>query len=110
MVSEPYTLLASGSRAVALTVSAPGGDRGTTMRVDFPYPGYEQIEPFDVPDENLMGVYAPATYDRVDERRVLAHGFALATGAPRLRDAVRDANRVLILIDDGTRATPTARI
>jgi nickel-dependent lactate racemase len=80
------------------------------MRVDFPYRGYEQIEPVDVPDDNVMGIYAPAAYDNVDERQVLVDGFSLAIHSPRLRDAVRGARRVLILIDDGTRPTPTARV
>ena len=80
------------------------------MRVDFPYPGYEQIRPVEVPDANLMGVFSPRAFDDVDEERVLRDGFANPIGASRLRDAVKKSDRVLILIDDGTRMTPTARI
>jgi nickel-dependent lactate racemase len=80
------------------------------MKIDFPYPGYEQIAPVDVPDENLMGVFSPRSFEHVDEARVLADGFARPIGAPRLRDAVKAGQSVLILIDDGTRETPTARI
>jgi nickel-dependent lactate racemase len=80
------------------------------MRVDFPYPGYEKIAPVDVPDANLMGVYSPRTEEHVEEEPVLKQGFAHPFGAPRLREAVKKEHRVLILIDDGTRMTPTARI
>ncbi|HSU67734.1 MAG TPA: nickel-dependent lactate racemase [Tepidisphaeraceae bacterium] len=80
------------------------------MRIDFPYPGYEQIAPVDVPHSNLMGVFSPKTFDDVDEAQVLRDGFARPHGAPRLREAVRESDRVLIIIDDGTRNTPTARI
>jgi nickel-dependent lactate racemase len=85
------------------------------MRIDFPYPGYESIAPADVPDDaNLMGVFAPRTFPETNELAVLAKGFERPFGAPRLRDAVRalppGKRRVLILIDDGTRATPVAKI
>jgi lactate racemase len=79
------------------------------MKIDFPYPGYEGIAPVEVPDRNLMGVYSPRTFD-VDEPEILRRGFGSPIGAPRLRDAVRGRKRVLILIDDGTRMTPVARI
>ncbi|HEX6616030.1 MAG TPA: nickel-dependent lactate racemase, partial [Gemmatimonadales bacterium] len=79
------------------------------MKIDFPYPGYEGIAPVDVPDRNLMGVYSPRIWD-VDEEEVLRRGFGSPIGAPRLRDAVRGSRRVLILVDDGTRMTPVARI
>jgi lactate racemase len=79
------------------------------MKIDFPYPGYERIAPVEVPDRNLAGVYSPRARE-VDEPEILRRGFAAPVGAPRLRDAVRGRKRVLILIDDGTRMTPIARI
>jgi nickel-dependent lactate racemase len=79
------------------------------VRIDFPYPGYEKIAPVEVPDENLMGVFSPKTFD-TDEEAVLRRGFERPIEAPRLRDAVRPGDRVLVLIDDGTRMTPVARI
>jgi nickel-dependent lactate racemase len=79
------------------------------MKIDFPYPGYEGIAPVDVPDPNLRGVYAPRTFE-VDEPEILRRGFASPIGAPRLRDAARGRRRVLVLIDDGTRRTPVARL
>src|SRR5436309_14593419 len=80
------------------------------VTIDFPYPGYQRIAPVEVPDEMLMGVYSPRTYDHVDEQRALREGFDQPIGAQRLRDAVKPTDSVLVLIDDGTRMTPTARI
>jgi len=80
------------------------------MRIDFPYPGYENIAPVGVPDAHLLGVFAPERLRDVDEAAVLRDGFARPIGAPRLREAVRRSDRVLVLIDDATRATPTARV
>lgn len=78
------------------------------MIVDFPYRGYEDIAPTEVPDANLLGVYAPRTLDEVDAHDVVARGIANPIGAARLREAVRRSARVLILVDDVTRGTPVA--
>jgi len=80
------------------------------VRIDFPYPGYERIAPVEVPDARLLGVFSPERLRDLDESAVLREGFARPIAAPRLRDAVGARDRVLILIDDATRATPTARI
>jgi len=80
------------------------------VRIDFPYPGYEAIAPVDVPDENLMGVFTPETVADLDEDRVLHEAFAHPIEAPPLRETAAAGDRVLILIDDATRATPTAKV
>ncbi|HEX8138194.1 MAG TPA: nickel-dependent lactate racemase [Pyrinomonadaceae bacterium] len=80
------------------------------MRIDFPYSGYERIAAVEVPDANLLGVYAPRTVGAVDEEAVLARGFADPYGAPRLREAVTRRDRVLILVEDSTRGTPIPRL
>src|SRR5215207_5067554 len=80
------------------------------MKIDFPYPGYERIAAVEVPEANLSGVYAPRAVGGVDEEAVLARGFAEPHGATRLREAVRRGDRVLILVEDGTRGTPVPRL
>lgn len=80
------------------------------MQIDFPYRGYEQIAPVEVPDANLMGVYKPKSVAEGDEDLVLAKGFAEPFGARRLRDEVKKDDRILILIEDGTRGTPIQRL
>jgi nickel-dependent lactate racemase len=80
------------------------------LKITFSYPGYERIAAVEVPDANLMGIYAPRAVGDVDEETVLARGFAEPHGAPRLREAVKRGDRVLILIEDGTRGTPITRL
>lgn len=46
----------------------------------------------------------------MNEEEILAHAFAEPHGAPRLREAVKPTDRVLILIDDATRGTPVPRL
>jgi nickel-dependent lactate racemase len=99
------------ARRQAIHVQSPDQfTREVIVKVDFPYPGYEKIQPADVPDANLMGIFGPHSPRGVDEKRVLDDGFAHPIGAPRLREVVKSADRVLLLIDDGTRETPTARV
>ena len=80
------------------------------MIIDFPYRGYDDIAPAEIPDANIMGVYAPRVVDVVGEDATLAAGMAEPIGTPRLRDAVRSRDRVLILVDDATRGTPIPRV
>jgi nickel-dependent lactate racemase len=80
------------------------------VKIDFPYPGYERIAPVEVPDANLLGVYAPRSVGQVSEEEVLAEGFAEPYDAPHLREAVKPTDHVLILVDDSTRGTPVPRL
>lgn len=80
------------------------------MKIEFPYPGYEKIAPVEVPDANLMGVFEPRASGVEDDEAILRRGFVEPIGAPHLRDAVKRDDRVLILIEDGTRGTPIPRL
>ena len=80
------------------------------MRIEFLYPGYENIAPVEVPDSNLMGAFQPRSIGEVEEGIILARGFASPVDAPLLRDAARSNDRVLVLIEDGTRGTPIPRL
>lgn len=77
------------------------------MDITFPYAG---IGPVDIPEANLMGVFAPEKPAGGDEAAILRAAFAAPIGAPRMRDAARGAGSVLLLIDDASRGTPTARL
>jgi nickel-dependent lactate racemase len=80
------------------------------MRITFPYPGYENIQAVEVPDRNLVGVFSPKTIADIDENAVLKSGFENPIGAPSLHEIVHGKERILILVDDGTRGTPVHRI
>jgi nickel-dependent lactate racemase len=80
------------------------------MHIAFPHPGYEQIASVEVPESNLMGVYEPRAVGEVNEEDVLTRGFDEPFCAPRLRDAVKPSDQVLVLMEDGTRGTPVPRL
>ena len=57
-----------------------------------------------------MGLFAPQAVEHVDENSIVRDGIANPIKASRLSDSVHGCNNILILIDDGTRDTPTARL
>ncbi|MGH2459771.1 MAG: nickel-dependent lactate racemase [Chloroflexota bacterium] len=78
------------------------------MQVTFPYPN---IAPVDVPDANLLGVFAPRSMPPAPPvEQLVADALSQPIGAPRLRDQVGARTRVLVLVDDFTRPTPAAKI
>jgi lactate racemase len=80
------------------------------MLHDFLYDGYEQIQPVEIPDSNLFGIFEPVPSNNPDELVILAKSFFTPIEAPLLHEAVQNKNRVLLLIDDSTRGTPVSRI
>jgi nickel-dependent lactate racemase len=81
------------------------------VKISFPYKHFETIEPAEVPDANLLGVFEPrALGEGKDSQTVLKKAFANPIGAPKLRDLAKSSDRVLILIDDYTRGTPVPKI
>jgi nickel-dependent lactate racemase len=81
------------------------------VKIGFPYKHFEQIEPAEVPDANLMGVFEPrALGEGEDPQNVLKKGFAVPIGAPKLRDIAKSDDRILVLTDDYTRGTPVPKV
>lgn len=66
---------------------------------------------FELPEENLLGIYAPHPVPAVpDPQRELEHALANPIDAPTLAEIARGKKRVVLVADDGTRPTPTAAI
>lgn len=55
------------------------------MKIDFPYPNYREIVPFEVPDENLMGIYSPRVFKEADEQSVIARASPIRPTPPGWR-------------------------
>src|SRR5579885_2708610 len=82
--------------------------RGIPMQVTFPYPN---IAPVDVPDANLLGVFAPRSVPSAPPvEQLVADALSQPIGTRRLCDQVDARTRALVLVDDFTRPTPAARI
>jgi hypothetical protein len=65
-------------------------DGGSRLRINFPYPGYDNIAPLEIPDANIIGVFSPVALDDVDEAAVFKMRFCHPFGAQRLGAAASD--------------------
>ncbi len=78
------------------------------MKIEFPYEG---VEPVEVPDGQLMGVYAPQTVEHdVTEEELIVGALRNPIGQPRLSELVSANGKTVIVVDDLTRQTPQATI
>ncbi len=78
------------------------------MRIDFPYPGINSI---DIPDQNLLGIFAPSTVEiEKSEDEIIEEALLQPIGSSPLHEILEWCQDVLILVDDYTRTTPTQKI
>jgi len=79
------------------------------MRLEVPY-GKSGTQSLYVPDENLLGVLRPSEVERSDEMQVIREGLDERLGSLGLQRFLEGAEKVVVIVNDGTRPTPTARI
>ena len=78
------------------------------MRIAFPYP---EIKPLDLPDQNLLGIFAPSTVKiEKSEDEIIEEALLQPIGSSPLHEILEWCQDVLILVDDYTRPTPTQKI
>jgi len=78
------------------------------MRITFPYP---EIKPLDIPDQNLLGIFAPSTVKvEKSEDEIIEEALLQPIGSSPLHEILEWCQDVLILVDDYTRTTPTQKI
>jgi len=78
------------------------------MRIDFPYP---KIKPLEIPDQNLLGIFAPSTVEiEKSEDEIIEEALLQPIGSSPLHEIIEWCQDVLILVDDYTRPTPTQMI
>jgi nickel-dependent lactate racemase len=78
------------------------------MRIDFPYP---EIEPLDVPEQNLLGTFSPSKVQiEKSEEGIIEEAFSNPIGSPPLSAILEWCQDVLIITDDYTRPTPIQMI
>jgi nickel-dependent lactate racemase len=77
------------------------------MQYRFPYDFAGTII---LPDRNLLGVFQAHPRSDRPEAEIVAEAVRNPIGAPRLAELVQPGERVLLLPDDVTRATPAHRI
>jgi nickel-dependent lactate racemase len=78
------------------------------MRISLPYP---EIDPLDVPEKNLLGIFSPSLV-RVEEsqEQIIENAFSHPIASGPLKQLLRGHENVLIVVDDYTRTTPVEKI
>jgi nickel-dependent lactate racemase len=79
------------------------------VRVDFPYEGYP---PAHIPEKALLAILRPKRGAGTEQSEInlILSALERPIGLPRLRHLVRKSQKILILVDDYTRNTPTQLI
>lgn len=70
-----------------------------------PHESFDEIE---IPERNLVGVFGPSSAPEHDEKALLARALEQPLNRPGLDDFLADTDDVVILVNDSSRATPTA--
>ena len=60
----------------------------------FSYDAYEEIQPVEIPDSNLLGIFEPIPSSNPDELVILAKSFLSPIESPPLHEAVQNKNRI----------------
>ena len=78
------------------------------MKITVPYG--ESVQSAEIPDERLAGVLEPADVEQRSESAVLDEALASPTNGETLDRFLEGASSILIVVNDATRPTPTARM
>jgi nickel-dependent lactate racemase len=76
--------------------------------VTFPYADFKPLE---VPEADLLGVFAPSTVtsDKTEEE-LIEHAFLHPVDSESLSKQLRGCKKILVVVDDHTRSTPVRKI
>ena len=77
------------------------------MRLETPY---KDIPPAEIPDRNLKGVFSPSAHPGRDPQKIIEEAFAHPVGTGSVETLVRVGDKVLVLVDDGSRLTQASLI
>ncbi|UCE91642.1 MAG: nickel-dependent lactate racemase [Methanobacteriota archaeon] len=78
------------------------------MRIDVAYG--DKKETVEVPDHKVGEIVLPNELPSMDEASVIRHALANPLGSVGLSEFLEGARSVLVIVNDATRPTPTARI
>lgn len=79
------------------------------MNVDIRY-GRDGVQKVDIPDRNLVGVFAPADVPVGDADEVIGRSIDNPIGCGSLAEFLEGGEDIVFIVNDGTRPTPTAKV
>ncbi len=79
------------------------------MRVSVGYGRDEKIE-LEIEQKNLLGVFEPNVVPKIDCHRCLVDALAAPLGRSSFDDFIAGDERIVVIVNDGTRPTPTRHL
>lgn len=79
------------------------------MKVNIGY-GKDEVITIDVPDKQLIGVYNPNSVPKIDYKKAVDNALSNPLGKESFNHFVATDERIVFIINDGTRTTPTKKI
>ena len=72
--------------------------------------GRDEIIELEIEAKNLVGVYEPNIVPKIDCHRCLADALAQPLGRPSFDEFVAGDEKIVVIVNDGTRPTPTRHL
>ena len=79
------------------------------MRIPIRY-GKDDIIDLSVPEKNLLGVFNPNPVAKFDETALIAKALANPINQKSFDEFIAGDEKIVIIVNDGTRPTPTAKV
>lgn len=82
---------------------------GLTLKVNVPYGKNDSFE-IDVPGKQLLGVFDPNDVKKVDSDDAIDQALANPFDSESFNNFIDTSDRIVFIVNDGTRPTPTAKV
>lgn len=79
------------------------------MKINMGY-GKDEVITIDVPDRQLIGVYNPNSVPKIDYKKAIDNALSNPLGKESFDDFIDTDKRIVFIVNDGTRPTPTKKI
>jgi nickel-dependent lactate racemase len=89
-------------------ISKKVGSGNDVMKIQVPY-GKDTVS-VEIPEDNLAGIVKPNEVILGDEKETIFNAIENPINSKSFSDFLSDARDVLVIVNDGTRPTPTAKI
>ncbi|SUX30779.1 general glycosylation pathway protein [Campylobacter sputorum subsp. bubulus] len=79
------------------------------MNIFINYGKYEKLD-LNINEQNLIGIYEPNLVDKFDENEAINNGLKNPLNQKSFDNFIDTKDKIVIIVNDGTRPTPTAKI
>ncbi len=78
------------------------------MKLSFPY-GEEKIS-LEIDERNVLDIIQPKKFPAGNEKEIIRHALENPVNSVAFKEFISEAEKILFIVNDGTRSTPTAKV